>query len=124
MASRIEIFTITVPPNTPIATPQISTMTFDIGQVDRVEIVVPPGPSGLVGFGILHSGESVIPREPGRWIIADHEVLTWPLDNVPTSGKWGVRIYNLDVFQHALYFRWLVTELVSVPSLPTLVPIG
>jgi hypothetical protein len=123
MASRIEIFTLTVPANTPILAPNVSTMTFDIGVADAVEIVVPAGPSGLVGWGILHSGESVYPREPDRWIIADNEVIHWPLDNAPTAGRWGLRAYNLDVFDHTLYFRWLVTEVWATAGPIPLVPI-
>jgi hypothetical protein len=123
MASRVEIFDVTVPALTPVSAPFVATMTFDIGEVERVEIIVPPGPSGLVGFGILHSGESVLPREPARFVKADAEVISWPLNDAPTAGRWGVRAYNLDIFPHTLYFRWLVHEIALIPSLPALVPI-
>lgn len=123
MASRVEIFDVTVPAMTTAAAPHVEATSFDLGEVERVEILVPPGPSGLVGFGILHSGESVIPREPARWIVADDEVIKWDIVNAPTSGRWGIRAYNLDVFDHTLYLRYLVHEVVRAAERVTIVPI-
>ena len=123
MASRVEIFDVTVQSGTPIAAPATTAMTFDIGEVGRVEIVIPPGPSGLVGFQILHSGESVFPREPSRWIITDNEQIKWDISNAPTSGRWACRAYNLDVFDHTLHFRWLITEVGVLILPPPLLPI-
>ena len=124
VASRVEVFDTTVPANTPIATPVVVGMRFDIGVVDRVQITVPPGPSGLVGFGILFSGVSVWPREDSRWIITDDEHVEWENHLDYTAGVWGVRLYNLDVFDHTLHWRWLVHEVVASLAPVTLQPIG
>jgi len=117
VASRVELFTVTIAANTAIAAFTTTATRFDPGEVEGIEILVPPGPSGLVGFGIMHGNGSVFPREDSKWIIADNEVLKWPVQDGPTAGAWAVRAYNLDVFAHSLYFRYLVHEVagLSVP---------
>lgn len=110
MAQRIETFVVTVPAGTAIAAPQTTSLTFDRGVVENMEILVPPGPSGLVGFRILHSGDAVIPHDRSKWIIADNEVIKWPLEGYPTGRAWAITAYNTDVYDHSLYLRILVNE--------------
>lgn len=110
MAQRIESFSVLIPAGTLDTAPQTTALTFDIGIVNGIEILVPPGPSGLVGFRILHSGDVIIPYDRTKWIIADNEVIKWPLEGYPTGRAWGIRAYNLDAYAHTLYIRILVSE--------------
>lgn len=110
MASRIETFDVTIPASTPIATPQTTALNFNDGIIERLEILIPPGPSGLVGFRILHSGTTVIPYAYANFIIADNEVLKWDLENYPTGSAWSIQAYNTDVYAHTLYLRFFVIE--------------
>lgn len=125
MAARVEAPAVTIAAGTAIATPQTTLMPWTDGIVERIEVRVPPGPSGLVGFRILHSGQQVIPFRSTDWIITDDETLPWDVENFPTGGKWAVRAYNLDLYPHTLYFRFLIRELAS-PAVPTVnvLPIG
>lgn len=115
MAERIEAPAVTVAAGTAIAAPQTTTLNWTDGVVERIEVRVPPGPSGLVGFRILHSGQQVIPFRSTDWIITDDEVLSWDVANYPTGNKWAIRAYNVDLYSHTLYFRFLVREL-ALPS--------
>ena len=124
MATRIEIVAVTVAPGTPVANPQITAMNFDDGRVDGLEIVIPDGPAGMVGFQIRHSNQVIIPYDGVTFIVANNETIKWPLETFPEADKWDVRIYNKGVFTHTLYFRWLITDVITVPSLPPLVAIG
>lgn len=110
MAERIEAFDVTIPLGTAVATPQTTALLFDIGVVQRVEILVPPGPSGLVGFQLVHSGQVIIPDNPARFIVADGEVIKWDLEGYPVGRAWALRAYNTDVFDHTIYLRFLVAE--------------
>jgi hypothetical protein len=110
MADRIETPSITVPAGTAVAAAMTTQLPFPDGVVDGVEIVVPGGVAGLVGFQILHSGQAVIPRDSNQFIVTDGEVIKWPLSNFPTGGKWAARCYNTDQFDHTLYFRFLINE--------------
>ena len=110
MAQRVEAFAVTVPAGTAIATPQTTALPFNRGVVEGIEVVVPPGPSGMVGFAVVHSGDVIIPYDRTQWVIADNEVLKWPLQGFPTGSAWSLRVYNIGVYQHTLYVRLLVNE--------------
>lgn len=99
-----------VPAGTAILTPQTTALTFNKGIVEQIEVIVPPGPSGLVGFAILHSGDVIIPYDRTQWIIADNEAIKWPLQGYPTGSAWSLRAYNTDVYAHSLFVRLLVNE--------------
>jgi hypothetical protein len=124
MATRIEVAQVTVPAATLQAAPQITPFHFDDGRVDALEIVVPDGPSGLVGFQIRHSKQVIIPYDGTSFIVTNGEVIHWPLETFPEAQKWDVVIYNTDQFPHTLSFRWLITDVVMSATLPPLVAIG
>jgi hypothetical protein len=110
MAQRIELFDVTVPAGTAVAAPISQALIFDQGEVTDFEAYVPPGPSGFMGFAILHSGERILPRTPGKFIIADNDTIRWPLSKYPTGAKWSVTAYNIDVFPHTFQIRLLINE--------------
>lgn len=123
MAERVQLFEISVPAGQTIAVPQNTALAMDDGVTRRIEIIVPPGPSGLVGIRILHSGTIVIPYSGNTWLVTDDEKVGWDFDGLPTNSKWTVRMYNLDIYAHTIYFRWLLDEIPSAPAAP-LVPIA
>lgn len=122
MSDRIEVFDIAIPAGTLITSPQSTEMSFQDGRIDRLEIRVPPGPSGLVGFRIAHSGQAIIPRSGTTWIVTDNVELDWDLDNYPTGGSWAFVAYNRDVYEHTIQVRMHITEL-GQPAAPIVVPI-
>lgn len=117
MADRIETFNVVVPAGTLSVSPTDFPLSFDLGVVTDIEIVVPPGPSGFVGFRIHHSGNAVIPRSGSQYIITDNEIIKWPLSKAPYGNKWTLRAYNEDIYDHTLYLRFLVNEATSTPTL-------
>lgn len=111
MAERIESVTITVPSGTAATAPQVTALSLRDAVMERIEIRVPPGPSGLVGFAFLHSGQQVIPFTDGQWIVTDNEALNWDVERYPTGDAWAVQAYNVDVFDHTVYLRLHLREL-------------
>lgn len=118
MASRVELFTVTTPAGTAITAPLTTATTFDPGEVEALEILVPPGNAGLSGFQVRHSNAGVFPREDSKWIIASGEVIKWLVQDAPTAGRWQFRTYNTDANDHSLYVRFLVRENDATPALP------
>lgn len=110
MASRIEIFAVTVPAGTPQSAPVAVAMPFADGIVDRVDARVPPGPNGRMGFQVRCSGAGVYPREDDRWIIADDERFTWDLESPPGGSLWACRAYNEGIHDHTINFYLHVRE--------------
>jgi hypothetical protein len=124
VAERIEAPTVTVPAGTPISAPQTTNLSWLDGRLVRVEIVIPPGPSGFVGFQIGHSNQVIIPRNTSQFIVDDGKTLDWEIDNYPTGAKWFVRVYNTGLYVHTLYFRMHINELTPIAtSIPIPLPI-
>ena len=126
MASRIEFTNVTVPAGTLITAPVRTVPTFDDGEVARIEMRWPPGPSGLVGLRIGHSNQVLIPYQVNAWLITDDEAIGWDVEGFPTARKWFIDGYNSDIYDHTIQFRWLLNEvpiatLAPPPLLPALV---
>lgn len=124
MATRIELTNVTIPAGTPIAAPVRITPTFDDGELERIEMRWPPGPSGLVGLRIGHSQQVIIPFDVNAWLITDDEPIGWNVSGFPTAAKWFIDGYNTDVNPHTIQFRWLLNDITTAQLVrPTLVPI-
>jgi len=90
--------------------------------IRRIDVRIPPGPSGNVGFAIYCSLEQVIPYAQGEYIIADDEYLVWELDDYITTGSWQVGGYNIGYYDHTIYLRFHCDP-VQVPTSPSTTPI-
>lgn len=110
MATRIEAFTVTIPKNTVKASPVTVDTTFNYGTVDEIEIDVPPGPSGLMGFQIAYGQQVIIPYSDSEYIVADNNRIRWPLTNFPDGQFWAVIGYNTDIYDHTIYVRYLIDD--------------
>lgn len=116
MAQRIVPLTAVVPANTPIATPHHFPLQFPSSEVERIDVRIPPGPSGFVGFAINNGGGNFIPDINGTWVVADDQYIQWPLEGAPNNGNWDITAYNTDVLDHTLYFFFLISDLVSTTT--------
>lgn len=115
MASEVRSFINTIPAGTQALAPFVTDMIMPPRIVEALEITVPPGPRGLVGFAIGAAGQWIFPIQAGRWIVTDNEEIHWPLEDQIDSGGWQFFGYNLGQFPHTIYVRFLVR--------PTTVPL-
>lgn len=122
MAERVEIKTVTVPAATAIAAPQVTALKWRQGYPERVEIRIPPGPSGLVGVALAHSGTRVIPHDETEWLVTDDEPVIWPLTGYPSNPSWTVLAYNLDIYAHEFQVRMLFNEIGTTSLTPNIAP--
>lgn len=117
MASReVYRFQVTIPAGTAQTTPFRQDTVIPVRTVNTVEIRVPPGPSGLMGFALTMGGVNVLPQQAGAYIVTDDESISWPLDGLPDTGAWQLTGYNTDVFDHTVYLRFLVDVVPAGPS--------
>lgn len=118
MAQRVISRDCLIPAGTAIAVPAHFPLQFPSAEVERIDIRIPPGPGGLVGFAIFQGGGNFIPETNGTWIIAEDEAIQWPLSDAPNNGNWDIVCYNLDVLSHTIYVRFNVNNLavVSIPG--------
>lgn len=124
MAQRVNAPVVTIPAGTPQSAPIATPLVWPDGIVRVIEMDIPPGPSGLVGFYIAHSGTQLIPETAGQFIVSDNRFFSWPVEDFPDGGKWSVVGYNLDVYPHSIQFHFLIDNLPDrVPAPVQLVPI-
>lgn len=105
MPAEVRAFTVTVPAGTTQAAPATFPLAVPVRTLRSVQVIVPGGCVGLVGFQIASGGVQIIPANQGGWIIANDEQIKWATDNYPTSGAFQAIAYNGDAFPHNLYFR-------------------
>lgn len=108
MAREIYEFPVTIPAGTPQAAPQKTDLTMPTRVVDTIEVLVPPGPRGEVGFQLASKGVAFIPRNTQNYIVTDDERIEWPVEGMMDSGAWQLIAYNTGQFAHTVYVRFLV----------------
>lgn len=116
MAREIYAFPVTVPAGTPQVSPQVSQLQIPPRAVQQIEVIIPPGPKGAVGFQIGSSGQQILPTNPGMWFVVDNEKISWPLENMIDSGAWTCTAYNTGSFNHTIYVRLLVVLPNAAPA--------
>lgn len=108
-------FTVTCPAGTTKAGAILTDMTMPIREVLKVEVRVPPGPNGEMGFALAFAGQNIIPYNPGEFVVTNDEVISWELNNYPTTGAWQISMYNTGTYDHTVQVRFYV-DLVTAPD--------
>lgn len=107
MAREVYRFSVTVPAGTPQNGPQTTPLPMPPRVVNRVEVSVPPGPHGLVGFQLASGGLQIIPVNSGQFLTPDGKTLAWDLEGQIDSGAWQLIAYNTGIFNHTLEIVFL-----------------
>ena len=115
MAAEVHQFTATIPANTA----KSSLYTYDISlsdfEIESIDLEVPPGPAGLMGFYLARSGQQWIPYESGEYLVWDDRFDSWHLTDQPTGSGWQIVGYNLDDYDHSVVVRFHINTL-TVPA--------
>ena len=127
-ASRIEVFDVLIPANTPSTAPQTTPTRFQQGELVGLELVFPDGCAGLVGIRVNVGGGQAIPATRGAWMIGNDETIRYDLAGQLDNGAWSITGYNSDAFDHTVHVRFLVADFPLVggaggstpPTLPLL----
>lgn len=106
-------YTAVIPAGTTPLVPAVFDFPMPARIARAVQIIVPPGPSGLVGFALTQARVRVIPYGSDPWVITDNERIEWPLTNYNDAGSWGLLGYNTGAQAHTVYVRFLL----DVPGL-------
>lgn len=110
MSDRLEWYNVTIPKMTPQSAPVTVPCVFNEGDVVEIDVKVPAGPNGNVGFFIGAGGSQYVPRTAGAFIFPNDDYFTWPLANAISSGSWSVTGFNTDVFDHTIQVGFQVNE--------------
>ena len=119
MATSIFSFQAKIPAGTPVASPVTVALTMPSTEVVEVDIIVPPGPRGVMGFALGAAGQQVYPYKPGSWIITDNDKLVWQLEDAIDSGAWELIGYNTGAYDHTVYITFQTNPVQEAPTSST-----
>lgn len=122
MADRVEYFAVVIPTGTTPANPFSKNLIFAQGNVTEIDVRIPGGPVGLMGFQINAGGTQYVPRTQGEFIVEDDNYLRFPLDSAINSGDWSLTGFNTGSFPHTVYLTFMVNELTTPTSGPAYIP--
>jgi hypothetical protein len=105
---RLYYLEVTTPANTPLASPQSTLWPLEDNYLKYVDVLVPPGPSGLLGFRLMWANQQVIPWGNDSWLITDNERVHVDCDFMMTITGLVIESYNTDIYAHTIYIRGLV----------------
>lgn len=108
MADELIQFACTIPAGTAITAPVTIPMSMDLWEVESIDVEVPTGPSGLMGFYLAIGDEPWIPHAMDEWIVWDNQSKNWSLSNQPTSYGWNLVGYNTGIYDHTVTVRFHV----------------
>ncbi len=124
MAVEVKSFQVLIPAGTLQSAPQVTSLAMPSRVVNRIEVKVPPGPRGEVGFAFTSGGQQMIPVDLNTFIVTDSEEISWDLEDQIDSGAWQLSAYNTGNFPHTLYIRFLITPPQLATTAPVVVPIS
>lgn len=125
MPQLVYSFDVTVPAGTPASARWSQAINFPSADVSQIEIRVPPGPRGCLGFALGSSGTPVIPYNADQWIVTDDERIVWGVTDQFDSGAWEVFAYNTGTLPHTIYVRFLCdpTAGATATTVPAPIPL-
>lgn len=123
MAVEIQRFAVTIPAGTLKSAPLAFNLSMPPRRITEIEIVIPPGPRGEVGFQLGFGGSQLIPYTAGQFFVTDDEKVSWKLEGMPDSGAWQMIAYNTGTYPHTIEVRFLC-ELAGVGATVDPAPIS
>lgn len=108
MALQVLQYPVTIPPNTLITAPATINLPLDNWEIESIDLEVPAGPAGLMGFAIYNNGVQWIPASAGTWLVWDDVQQSWQFEDQPNGSGWSVVGYNGGFFSHTVTVRFHV----------------
>jgi hypothetical protein len=124
MATEVHQFSATIPAGTAIDSPVSIPLEQANYEIEQIDVQVPPGPNGLMGFYIALGDTPWLPFEAGEWIVLNDRTEEWPTENQVVNGGWNVVGYNLGQYDHTVTVRFhtnpipIATDDTYVPFVP------
>lgn len=108
MAYRVLQFVATIPANTPTSALHTVDLDLDNWVLEQLDLEVPPGPAGLMGFYVANNGVQWIPASAGTFLIWDDVQQSWPFSDQPDASGWSIVGYNTGTYDHSITVRFHV----------------
>lgn len=113
---RFSVFTPALTGN--VFLPRVTNIAIPARTVRQIDVRVPPGPRGELGFALGAAGVTVYPTGPIQFVVTDDELVQIPLTDAINSGAWQVFTYNTGIYPHTIEVR-MYCDIVQAAAIPT-----
>lgn len=105
MTNPVELyqFAVTIPAGNGSAATTTTNMTMPVRIITQIDITLPPGLNGTVGFQIAAANQPFFPRAVGAFYVASGRTITPPIAAALESGAWQLIGYNTGKYPHTIY---------------------
>jgi len=107
---QVRPFVVTVPAGTTKAAPLKTRLAVeDTWVIEWVELEVPPGPLGQLGFYLASSGTPMLPfSAPGApaYFVLNDRIVRYDMDPSVYPSDWACVAYNTGNYPHTFYVRF------------------
>lgn len=118
MAVYVIPFTVVIPAGTTAAEPYTQELALDNWSIERIDLEVPSGPAGLMGFQVYNNGVPWIPYGADEWLVWDNVKEFYYMTDQPTGSGWAIAGYNTGFYDHSVTTRWHVNPTSSLQPAP------
>lgn len=108
MALRVFQFACTITAGTPRTAPLTIPIDLDNWELESLDLEVPAGPSGLMGFAVFNNGVQWIPASVGAFLVWDDTNQSWFMQDQPNASGWSIVGYNDGFYDHTVTVRFHV----------------
>lgn len=123
MAERVLQHITTIPAGTTKAAPLTDALGFTDWDVERIDLIVPPGPAFTMGFYLANNGQPFVPRALNEWLVWDDHSLTVNPTGYPTGTGWQIVGYNLGAYDHSVTALFHVNPITVGPGAAADLPV-
>lgn len=111
LGTRYIPYTVTTPKQTLPTAPLSTPLNIELAQLIGVQMLIPPGHSGLTGIRLDDSGGTILPfSNPSQWVLGDNRDVWFDLD-VQSDARMSWVTFNLDIQQHSHYLLVKIVDL-------------
>lgn len=116
MAQYVLPFIATIPGGTPESAPVTVDLELDNWSIEQIDLEVPPGPAGLMGFQVYNNGVAWIPYGAGQWLVWDNTKESYYMTDQPNGSGWAIVGYNEGFYEHSVTVRFHVNPVAPIAS--------
>lgn len=117
MAEQVIRATATIPAGVTADSPDTFEVTLDNWDIVSIDLEVPPGPAGNMGFFLSNNGQPWIPRVVGEYFVWDDHHQSFAVTDYPSGSGWQITGYNTGSYDHIVIVTFHVNPTtIDVPT--------
>lgn len=116
MVAEVRSFDVTVATGSTPGAPATYDVSFPVREVRWIDVQVPDGVRGTVGFAFASGGVQMFPQAGSPMVVVNGQGVHWDVEGAIDSGAWQMLAYNIGAFDHTLYVSFGLDPVTAPPG--------